>query len=46
MKKIDFSKLMDLRVDYAFKLIFASSNTIFLISLLNVPYLKIKISHE
>ena len=28
---IDFSKLMDLRVDYAFKLIFGSGDTSFLI---------------
>jgi predicted transposase/invertase (TIGR01784 family) len=35
---IDFSKLMDLRIDYAFKLIFGSSDTSFLISLLNAIF--------
>ena len=28
--EIDFSKLMDLRVDYAFKLVFGSGDTLFL----------------
>jgi len=41
---IDFSKLMDLRVDYAFKLIFGSSDTLFLISLLNAIFANKKIS--
>jgi predicted transposase/invertase (TIGR01784 family) len=35
---IDFSKLMDLRVDYAFKLAFASGDTRSLISLLNAVF--------
>ncbi|MCL1996482.1 MAG: Rpn family recombination-promoting nuclease/putative transposase, partial [Defluviitaleaceae bacterium] len=35
---IDFSKLMDLRVDYVFKLIFGSGDTLFLISLLNAIF--------
>ena len=36
--KIDFSQLMDLRVDYAFKLIFGTGDTLFLISLLNAVF--------
>jgi len=40
---IDFSKLMDLRVDYAFKLIFGSGDTLFLISLLNAIFANKKI---
>jgi predicted transposase/invertase (TIGR01784 family) len=36
--KIDFSQFMDLRVDYAFKLIFGSGDTLFLISLLNAIF--------
>ena len=36
--EIDFSKLMDLRVDYVFKLIFGASDTRFLISLLNAIF--------
>ncbi|MCL1994630.1 MAG: Rpn family recombination-promoting nuclease/putative transposase, partial [Defluviitaleaceae bacterium] len=36
--EIDFSQLMDLRVDYAFKLIFGSGDTLFLISLLNAIF--------
>ena len=40
---IDFSNLMDLRVDYAFKLIFGSGDTSFLISLLKrINFLKTK----
>ena len=35
---IDFSKLMDLRIDYAFKLIFGSDDTLSLISLLNAIF--------
>ena len=35
---IDFSGLMDLRVDYAFKLIFGSPESSFLISLLNAVF--------
>ena len=41
--KIDFSQLMDLRVDYAFKLIFGMGNTLFLISLLNAVFANKKI---
>ena len=41
---IDFSKLMDLRVDYAFKLIFGSKEHLFLISLLNAIFANKKIS--
>ena len=41
--EIDFSQLMDLRVDYAFKLIFGSSDTLFLISLLNAVFANKKI---
>jgi len=40
---IDFSRLMDLRVDYAFKLIFGSGDTLFLISLLNAIFANKKI---
>ena len=36
--EIDFSELMDLRVDYAFKLFFATEDTSRLISLLNAIY--------
>ena len=36
--EIDFSQLMDLRVDYAFKLIFGTGDTLFLISLLNAIF--------
>ena len=43
---IDFSKLMDLRVDYAFKLIFGSSDTRFLISLLNAIFANKKIQRK
>jgi predicted transposase/invertase (TIGR01784 family) len=35
---IDFSQLMDLRVDYAFKLLFGMGDTLFLISLLNAVF--------
>ena len=35
---IDFSRLMDLRIDYAFKLIFGTGDTLFLISLLNAIF--------
>ena len=35
---IDFSRLMDLRVDFAFKLFFASGDTRWLISLLNAIF--------
>jgi len=41
--KIDFSKLMDLRVDYAFKLFFGTGDTLFLISLLNAIFANKKI---
>ena len=41
--EIDFSQLMDLRVDYAFKLIFGSGDTLFLISLLNAIFANKKI---
>ena len=43
---IDFSKLMDLRVDYCFKLIFGSSDTRFLISLLNAIFANKKIPRK
>ena len=36
--EMDFSQLMDLRVDYAFKLAFGSGDTMFLISLLNAIF--------
>ena len=36
--EIDFSGLMDLRVDYAFKLTFSSGDTLFLVSLLNAIF--------
>ena len=36
--EIDFSQLMDLRIDYAFKLIFGTGDTLFLISLLNAIF--------
>ena len=36
--KIDYALLMDLRVDYAFKLIFGTGDTLFLISLLNAIF--------
>ena len=38
MAEIDFSELMDLRVDYAFKLFFATSETHRLVSLLNAIF--------
>ena len=38
VKNIDFSRLMDLRVDYAFKLFFAAGETKWLISLLNAIF--------
>ncbi|MCL2051125.1 MAG: Rpn family recombination-promoting nuclease/putative transposase [Lachnospiraceae bacterium] len=41
--EIDFSKLMDLRVDYVFKLIFGAGDTRFLISLLNAIFANKKI---
>ena len=41
--KIDFSVLMDLRVDYAFKLLFGTGDTLFLISLLNAVFANKKI---
>ena len=41
--KIDYSILMDLRVDYAFKLIFGTGDTLFLISLLNAIFANKKI---
>jgi len=40
---IDFSQLMDIRVDYAFKLIFGTGDTLFLISLLNAIFANKKI---
>ena len=40
---IDFSQLMDLRIDYAFKLIFGTGDTLFLISLLNAIFANKKI---
>jgi predicted transposase/invertase (TIGR01784 family) len=36
--EIDFSRLMDLRVDYAFKLLFGGGDTRYLISLLNAVF--------
>ena len=41
--EIDFSELMDLRVDYAFKLTFGSGDTRFLASLLNAVFANKKI---
>ena len=41
--EIDFSQLMDLRVDYAFKLLFAKGNPRLLISLLNATFANKKI---
>ncbi|MCL1998776.1 MAG: Rpn family recombination-promoting nuclease/putative transposase [Turicibacter sp.] len=38
LDNLDFSQLMDLRVDYAFKLIFGTGKTLFLISLLNAIF--------
>ncbi|MCL1997638.1 MAG: Rpn family recombination-promoting nuclease/putative transposase [Turicibacter sp.] len=38
LDKLDFSQLMDLRVDYAFKLLFATGETFLLISLLNAIF--------
>jgi len=38
MRKIDFSRLMDLRVDYAFKLLFSRGEQRLLISLLNAVF--------
>ena len=35
---IDYSQLMDLRVDYAFKLLFGTGETLFLVSLLNAIF--------
>jgi len=43
LSKIDFSKLMDLRVDYVFKLVFGAGDTRFLISLLNATFANKKI---
>jgi predicted transposase/invertase (TIGR01784 family) len=40
---IDFSKLMDMRVDYAFKAFFGTGDTLFLISLLNAIFANKKI---
>ena len=40
---IDFSQLMDLRIDYAFKRLFGSSDSLFLISLLNAIFTNKKI---
>jgi len=36
--EIDFSRLMDLRIDYAFKLLFGTGDTRYLISLLNAIF--------
>jgi predicted transposase/invertase (TIGR01784 family) len=41
--EIDFSKLMDMRVDYAFKAFFGTGDTLFLISLLNAIFANKKI---
>ena len=41
---IDYSKLMDLRIDYAFKLLFTKGNPCLLISLLNAIFAKKKIA--
>jgi len=41
--EIDFSQLMDLRVDYTFKLVFGTDDTLFLISLLNAIFANKKI---
>ena len=41
--EIDFSQLMDIRVDYAFKLIFGTGDTLLLISLLNAIFANKKI---
>lgn len=43
LSEIDFSQLMDLRVDFAFKLTFGSGDTMFLISLLNAVFANKKI---
>ena len=43
---IDFSQLMDIRVDYAFKLIFGTGDTLFLISLLNAIFANKKIPRK
>jgi len=40
---IDFSQLMDLRVDYAFKLLWTTGDTLYLISLLNAIFANKKI---
>ena len=40
---IDYSRMMDLRIDYAFKLIFGTGDTLFLISLLNAIFANKKI---
>ena len=44
--EIDFFNLLDLRIDYAFKLIFAMGDTIFLISLLNAIFANKKIPRK
>ena len=41
--KIDYSQLMDLRIDYAFKLLFTKSDTRLLVSLLNAIFANKKI---
>ena len=41
--KIDYSQLMDLRIDYAFKLAFGTGDTLYLISLLNAVFANKKI---
>jgi len=38
LDNLDFSQLMDLRIDYAFKLLFATGETLYLISLLNAIF--------
>ena len=40
---IDFSQLMDLRVDFAFRLVFGTGDALFLISLLNAVFANKKI---
>lgn len=42
--KIDYSQLMDLRIDYAFKILFAKGETRLLISLLNAIFANKKIN--
>ena len=44
--EIDYSKLMDLRVDYAFKLLFGTGDTLFLVSLLNAIFANKKIPRK